>query len=67
MVKTIDVEKAQCFSPTDKEMILNDILEHHHTFNQFNEMLKVSSVKVYSRSPDLTSSTAASPAQPPFS
>jgi hypothetical protein len=71
MVKTIDVEKAECYSAEDKLMIQNDIIQHHKTFSRFNDMLKVSwhSVKVYSRksTPDMTSSTAASHAQPPFS
>jgi hypothetical protein len=50
MVKTIDVEKAECFSAEDKLMIQNDIIQHHKTFSRFNDMLKVSwhSVKVYS-------------------
>jgi len=51
MVKTIDVEKADCYSADDKKMIQSDILEHHQTFDRFNDTLKVSwhSVKVYSR------------------
>lgn len=50
MVKTIDVEKAECYSAKDKLMIQNDIIQHHKTFGRFNDMLKVSwhSVKVYS-------------------
>ena len=41
MVKTIDVEKADCFSIVDKEMILSDIIAHHKTFDRFNIMLKL--------------------------
>ena len=42
MVKTIDAEKANCFSDEDKEKIRGDILENHKTFDQFNNMIKVS-------------------------
>ena len=50
MVKTIDVERAECYSADDKLMIRNDIIQHHKTFGRFNDMLKVSwhSMKVYS-------------------
>ena len=41
MVKTIDVEKADCFSIDDKEMIRSDIIAHHETFDRFNNMIKL--------------------------
>jgi hypothetical protein len=41
MVKTIDVEKAECFDPDNKKMIFSNIIEHHKTFSAFNDMLKL--------------------------
>ncbi len=40
IVNDIDVDKAECVVPTDKDMIIDNIQRHHGSTNVFNGALK---------------------------
>ena len=41
MVKAIDVEKATCFKPSDKTMIIDKVIKHHGSTAAFNMSLRL--------------------------